>query len=393
MSVRQRGEAEQQGQPISPSEARETFEPRDEAPYSPANLQAHSTATSSPEEIESFHHIDPFVSPHRQGVVDAEALAVDRTQMNKYSGTMAGHSNLTGLRTVDPSHPSQMHVVGGSQLPHTNGGEASSGDSYHAGHVPDLNLDWWSLPPEITGFPSDFNATFSGAPNLCPWLRNLFSSTHASPGGPIQEIEAIQFRGRPNWLGADHNMPDLRTQNHAGQPMSLDQIRVGQTSSTYPAGNYGTATAPQAWEQVSSLGHNTNSQAGGIENSAYATFQGQNMESATTVLSQQLPCLLMPPLAADRPLHDTADRGRRAVASNLRYSSAPTWTDFLVDDPSNPLSLSIKSYIQPMQKIARTSEILTSYWIIYLLLRVRSSLQPRTDLYHQAIQLSKYGCS
>jgi hypothetical protein len=388
--VRQRDEAEQQGQPLSPSEARETLEPRDEAAYSPANQQAHSNATSSPEEIESFHHIDPLVSPHLPDILGAEALAMDRTQMNKYSGTMAGHSHLTSLRTADPNHPSQMHVVGGLQHPHTNGGEASSGNSYHAGDVPDLNLDWWSVPPEITGFPSDFNATFSGASNLPPWLRHLFSSTHASPGGPLQEIEAMQFRGRPNWLGAEHNMPDLRTQNHASQPVSLDQSRVGQTSSIYPAGNDETATAPQAWEQPSFLGHNTDSQAGGLENSAYATSQSQSMESAEMVLSQQLPSLLMPPLASDRPLHDTADRERRAVASNLRYSTAPKWTDFLVDDPSNPLSLSIKSYIQPMQKIARTSEVLTSYWIIYLLLRVCSSLAPRADLYHQAIQFSKY---
>ena len=90
--------------------------------------------------------------------------------------------------------------------------------------------------------------------------------------------------------------------------------------------------------------------------------------------TQHLPMFLSPPLPRDRPLHNIIER----ASKNPAAIGPPTLVDFLFDNPTNTLSVDLKKYLAPVQKVRRTSEFLATYWVLYLFLRVsRVTHKPR----------------
>uniref|UniRef100_A0A8H7TTL7 BZIP domain-containing protein n=1 Tax=Bionectria ochroleuca TaxID=29856 RepID=A0A8H7TTL7_BIOOC len=78
-----------------------------------------------------------------------------------------------------------------------------------------------------------------------------------------------------------------------------------------------------------------------------------------------VPVLLHPPLLGDEALHSIIDRAR----INMQAIGPPNLIDFLLDNPSNTLSMDLKEFLQPIKESRRTSELLATYWVLYLFLR------------------------
>ncbi|KAJ3462290.1 hypothetical protein MRS44_007076 [Fusarium solani] len=94
--------------------------------------------------------------------------------------------------------------------------------------------------------------------------------------------------------------------------------------------------------------------------------------------TQHLPMFLSPPLPRDRPLHNIIER----ASKNPAAIGPPTLVDFLFDNPTNTLSVDLKKYLAPVQKVRRTSEFLATYWVLYLFLRWQIL---RTDEAYQSL--------
>ncbi|KAI8649279.1 hypothetical protein NCS57_01464500 [Fusarium keratoplasticum] len=92
----------------------------------------------------------------------------------------------------------------------------------------------------------------------------------------------------------------------------------------------------------------------------------------------QTPMLLSPPSPRDQPLHNMIER----ASKNPVAIGPPTLVDFLFDNPTNTLSVDLKKYLAPVQKVRRTSEFLATYWVLYLFLRWQIL---RTDEAYQSL--------
>uniref|UniRef100_A0A0D2YE18 BZIP domain-containing protein n=1 Tax=Fusarium oxysporum (strain Fo5176) TaxID=660025 RepID=A0A0D2YE18_FUSOF len=77
--------------------------------------------------------------------------------------------------------------------------------------------------------------------------------------------------------------------------------------------------------------------------------------------------LMFSSAAKDVLLHDMIQR----ASQNPESIGPPVLIDFLVDNKQNSLSTDLKMYLEPVRKTRRTSEYLATYWVLYLLLRVR----------------------
>ncbi|KAK7219470.1 hypothetical protein V2G26_007473 [Clonostachys chloroleuca] len=90
-----------------------------------------------------------------------------------------------------------------------------------------------------------------------------------------------------------------------------------------------------------------------------------NLDASLWTGPKSVPVLLHPPLLGDEALHSIIDRAR----INMQSIGPPNLIDFLLDNPSNTLSMDLKEFLQPIKESRRTSEFLATYWVLYLFLR------------------------
>ncbi|CAG9977390.1 unnamed protein product [Clonostachys byssicola] len=90
-----------------------------------------------------------------------------------------------------------------------------------------------------------------------------------------------------------------------------------------------------------------------------------NLDASPWTGPKSVPVLLHPPLLGDEALHSIIDRAR----VNMQAIGPPNLIDFLLDNPSNTLSMDLKEFLQPIKESRRTSEFLATYWVLYLFLR------------------------
>lgn len=86
------------------------------------------------------------------------------------------------------------------------------------------------------------------------------------------------------------------------------------------------------------------------------------------LIHQLLPNILDPEIPQE---HQISEIIKQAKSQNTRLDS-PTLADFLCDNPDNVLSTGLKHYLEPVRRTRRTIEFLATYWVLYLLLRVRT---------------------
>lgn len=84
------------------------------------------------------------------------------------------------------------------------------------------------------------------------------------------------------------------------------------------------------------------------------------------------PVLLSPPMSSDSRLQDFIGKFHEAGSTeSLKKLPKPTILDFLINSESNlALPRSVKQYLAPIRASMQLSELLASYWIISLLVRV-----------------------
>lgn len=86
----------------------------------------------------------------------------------------------------------------------------------------------------------------------------------------------------------------------------------------------------------------------------------------------KLPCFISPPPPRDAEMHRILNVAR----SQIYEIGPPTFTDFLLSNPKNTLSIELKVFTEPMRLMKKSSEFLAAYWILYLLFRVRAICPP-----------------
>lgn len=79
------------------------------------------------------------------------------------------------------------------------------------------------------------------------------------------------------------------------------------------------------------------------------------------------PAMSFPTLLGDEGIHTIIERAKENPGS----VGPPTLEDFLFDNPRNTLSTDLKNYLAPVRQTRKVSEFLATYWVIYLLFRVR----------------------
>ncbi|KAM5372124.1 hypothetical protein ACJZ2D_007657 [Fusarium nematophilum] len=90
----------------------------------------------------------------------------------------------------------------------------------------------------------------------------------------------------------------------------------------------------------------------------------------------KLPCFISPPPPRDAEMHRILNVAR----SQIHEIGPPTFTDFLLNNPKNTLSIELKVFTEPMRLMKKSSEFLAAYWILYLLFRWQAALDEKS--YH-----------
>ncbi|KAJ4177318.1 hypothetical protein NW755_013914 [Fusarium falciforme] len=90
----------------------------------------------------------------------------------------------------------------------------------------------------------------------------------------------------------------------------------------------------------------------------------------------KLPCFISPSPPRDAEMHRILNIAR----SQIYDIGPPTFTDFLLSNPKNTLSIELKVFTEPMRLMKKSSEFLAAYWILYLLFRWQATLDEKS--YH-----------